>query len=625
LGCCTNPSGVLSRDQNLLSLPLSSRGGEGIATAASEHRSAPEARSQAVVSVSLVGAGPGDAGLFTVRGAELLGRAEVVIYDGLVNRELLRYAPPIAEIIYGGKHDRTRCVSQAELNALLLTKALEGKRVVRLKGGDPFIFGRGGEEAELLANAGIPFEVVPGVSSVHSVPACAGIPLTHRRYASAVTIVTGHDAPSPEVGRGVPTAPGEVAEVHSIRASENNSGAVGTPRPPNPVDWPGVARMPGTLVVLMGLKNIQEIAETLIAHARRPETPVAVVSRGTTGRQQTLVGTLATIAELARRTGMTPPAVTVIGSVVNLREQLNWFERRPLFSRRVVVTQRSDLARPLVTALRERGAEVLEVPATRWVPHPDGAAMERALANLDCYDWILFTNPQGVDFFFERLLEVHHDLRRLGPAKLGAYGPRTGQRLREWHLRPEAVAADHKTPLILEALAKCGSVRGQRFLVLRGDVAHEKVPEALETLGAEVDVVSCYAVVPETADPTGAADDLAQKGADWIVFASGLAIEHLHERFDLPHLVARFPNTRLAIASDTIRWALEKLGLAPATVSQPNDVEDLVNAIVSAELGANERHAASHEPAHLFTPPFQPAPSTEAESCSATAPVCGPG
>jgi len=509
--------------------------------------------------VYLVGAGPGDTGLFTLRGVELLGRADVVIYDGLVNRELLRFAPPTAEIIYGGKHDRTRCVSQAELNALLLAKALEGKRVVRLKGGDPFMFGRGGEEAEVLAAAGIPFEVVPGVSSVHSVPCYAGIPLTHRHHSSSVTIVTGHEAPS---------------------------------SPANKVDWPGLAKIPGTLVVLMGLRNIQPIAATLITHGRPPETPVAIVSRGTTGRQQTLVGTLDTIADLASRSGIAPPAVTVIGEVVHLREQLNWFEQRPLFGRRVAVTQRLDLARPLVTALRERDAEVLEIPATRWVPHLDRAKLDHALAQLDSYDWILFTNPQGIDFFFERFLQVHHDLRQLGPVQLGAYGLRTGQRLREWHLHPAAVAADHKTPLILEAIAKCGSVRGQRFLVLRGDVAHEKVPEALEALGAVVDVVPCYAVEPETDDLTGGAAALLEEGADWIVFASGLAIEHFHQRFDLPNLMARFPATRLALASDTIQWALEKLNLAPSAIARPNDPEDLANAIIRSESEAKETRTA---------------------------------
>jgi uroporphyrinogen III methyltransferase/synthase len=513
--------------------------------------------------VHLVGAGPGDAGLLTLRGKEVLERAEVVIYDGLVNRELLRFAPPTAEVIYGGKHDRTHCVSQAELNALLLAEAREGKRVVRLKGGDPFVFGRGGEEAEALAAAGIPFEVVPGVSSVHSVPCYAGIPLTHRQHASTVTIVTGHDGPSPLTHK---------------------------------VDWAALAKVPGTLVVLMGLRNIQAIAATLVAHGRSPDTPVAIVGHGTTGRQQTVVGTLDAIAELASRSDISPPAVTIIGEVVNLREQLNWFEQRPLFGRRVAVTQRLDLGRPLVAALRERGADVLEVPTTRWVPHPDRARLDKALGELASYDWILFSNPLGLEFFFERFFQVHHDLRQLGPARLGAYGPRTGQKLREWRLQPAAEAADHKTPLILEAITKCGSVQGQRFLMLRGDSAFEKVPEALEKLGAVVDVVPCYAVVPEKEDPAGGAAALVEEGADWIVFASGLAIEHFHERFDLPGLMARFPGTRLAIASPTVQWALDRLHLAPAAIGKPDDAEDMADAIVQVESQAQSARMGDQQP-----------------------------
>jgi uroporphyrinogen III methyltransferase / synthase len=503
----------------------------------------------------LVGAGPGDAGLFTLRGVEVLRRAEVVIYDGLVNRELLRYVPPGAEIIYGGKHDRTRCVSQDELNALLLSKALEGKRVVRLKGGDPFMFGRGGEEAEVLAEAGVPFEVVAGVSSTYSAPGYAGIPLTHREYASGVTIITGHDDP-----------------VSLARK----------------VDWPGLAKARGTLVVLMGLRNLPLIASTLVAHGRPADTPVAVISRGTTGRQQVVVGTLATVAELAREAGIKPPALTVIGEVAKLRERLNWFERRPLFGRRVAVTQRSDLAQPLIAVLRELGAEVLEVPASRWVPHPHRAPLDKALAQLESYDWILFANQLGVEFFLDRLLQVHGDVRRLGRAWLGAYGPRTGQKLREWHLHPAAEAADHKLQLIMGAINQCGSVRGKRFLVLRGDVATEAVPEALEALGATVDVVPCYAVQPETDDLTGGAAALMEEGADWIVFGSGLAIEHFHGRFSLPGLMARFPGTRLALASDSVQWALENLSLSPSAVSLPDSVEDLVSKILQAEASPGE-------------------------------------
>jgi uroporphyrinogen-III synthase len=254
----------------------------------------------------------------------------------------------------------------------------------------------------------------------------------------------------------------------------------------------------------------------------------------------------------------------------------------------VAVTQRLDLAQPLVTALRERGAHVLEVPATRWVPHPDHARLDKALRELELYDWILFSNPLGVEFFFDRFFKLHDDWRQLGPARLGAYGPRTGTKLRELRLQPAAVAPDHKTPLILEAITKCGPVQGQRFLVLRGDSAFEKVPEALEKLGAMVDVVPCYVVEPEKEDLAGDAAMLAKEGAGWIVFASGLAIEHFHERFDLPGLLARFPATRLAIASPTIQWALDKLSLVPAAIGQPDDAEAMANAIVQAESAAKD-------------------------------------
>jgi uroporphyrinogen III methyltransferase/synthase len=502
--------------------------------------------------VYLVGAGPGDAGLLTLRGAELLGRADVVIYDGLVNRELVRLAPAAAEIIYGGKHDRTRCASQDELNALLLAKSREGKRVVRLKGGDPCTFGRGGEEAEFLAGSGIPFEVVPGVSSVQSVPCCAGIPLTHRNHASTVTVVTGHDSSS---------------------------------SPANQPDWALLAKIPGTLVVLMGLKNIRQITTTLIAHGRSPGTPAAVISRGTTGRQKTVVGELSTIADLAEQAKLDTPAITVIGDVVNFRKKLNWFEQRPLFGRRVVVTQRGDLVRPLVKMLREQGAEVLEVPATNWGPPLDMKPLDEALARLKSYDWILFSNPIGMDVFFERFFQIHADVRQLGDVRLGTYGPISGRKLREWHLQPAAVAADHKTPLIMEAITKCGDVRGQKFLLLRGESGWEKVPEALVELGATVDIVPSYSAEPETEDATGDAARLMEEGADWIVFASGLAIKHFHRRCDLPKLTARFPNIRLAIASVTIKWALDQLGLSPSVVAKPNDAESITNGIAGFESG----------------------------------------
>jgi uroporphyrinogen III methyltransferase/synthase len=297
-----------------------------------------------------------------------------------------------------------------------------------------------------------------------------------------------------------------------------------------------------------------------------------------------VTGTLESIAGLVEAHQIPSPVVSVIGEVVKLRERLNWFEQRPLFGRRIVVTQRSDLAGPLVLALEEKGAEVFHIPGTRWGPHPDQARLDKALAELDTYDWILFSNPIGIDLFFQRLLQGHGDLRKLGPARLGAYGPLSGEKLRQWHLQPAAVSADHKTPLILESITRCGKVQGQRFLVLRGEEAREEVPEALERLGARVDAVPCYEVAPETEDPSGLCPIFLNEGADWITFASGLAIEHFHARFNLPKLLERFPNTRLAIASPTIQWALEKLGLRGAVVvARPNDVPSLVEGILKAD------------------------------------------
>ena len=258
-------------------------------------------------------------------------------------------------------------------------------------------------------------------------------------------------------------------------------------------------------------------------------------------------------------------------------------KQRPLFGRRVVVTQRGELIRPLAELLREQGAEVLKVPATNWGPPADTKPLDEALARLKSYDWILFSHPIGMEVFFEHFFRIHDDLRQLGGVRLGTYGPVTGRKLREWHLQPAAVAADHKTLLIMEAITKCGDVRGQKFLLLRGESGHEKVPEALEELGAIVDVVPSYAAKPETQDSTGDAARLIEEGADWIVFASGLAIKHFHSRLDLPKLIARFPNTRLVIASVTIKWALDQLGLEPSVIAGPNDVESIITGIVGFE------------------------------------------
>lgn len=472
----------------------------------------------------------------------MLRRADVVIYDGLVNVRLLGYADPKAEIIYGGRFDRNHSLPQVELNALLVKKAREGKRVVRLKGGDSYIFGRGGEEAECLADAGISFEVVPGVSSIQAASGCAGVPLTHRGFNSNFTVISGHEAPS---------------------------------SPSNKIDWALMARFTGTTVVMMGLKNLREIAAALISHGKPSNTPVAVISKGTTPQQRSVSGVLESIADDVDQAGLTAPGIIVIGEVVTLRSRLNWFETRPLFGKKIVWTQRLDLARSTLLRLADLGADVLHVPATRWVIPPNHERLDQLVWDASVVDWVLFSNPNAVEFFFTRFLEAHGDIRALGMAKLGAYGPQTGEALRKWNVRPAAVAADHKLPLIMDALTKCSPVKGLHFLLFRGGSPTELVPEELTRLGATVEVAPGYVVEPDTEDPSGDAQRFAETGADWIVFASGLAIEHYHHRFDLPALMRRFPQMRIALMTPDIEPVLNTIGLSASVIARPNDIEFL--------------------------------------------------
>jgi uroporphyrinogen III methyltransferase/synthase len=451
--------------------------------------------------------------LLTLRAAELLRQAEVVVYDGLVNPSLLRLADPRAEVIYGGKHDRSRAVSQEALNALLVAKARAGRRVVRLKGGDPYVLGRGGEEAQMLADAGIPFEVVPGVSSAEAAPNYAGIPLTHRDYGSSYTVVTGHEDPARETFRS---------------------------------QWARLALTPGTLVVLMGLKRLRPITASLLAHGRSPETPVALIRWATVGRQQVLEGTLRTIADQAEQTQLAPPVVIVIGEVVKLRSRLNWFERRPLFGRRVVVTQAQGQSEELTRRLQEHGAEVLEVPAMRFTPPSDPEPLRQALTRLKGYDWILFSSPTSVTSFWDAFFAIHRDWRELGPARLGAYGPQTAAKLQAMHLAVAAIPAGHQGPAIAEALSRHGALAGRRILLLRPEGASPKVPGPLRQQGAMVEEVACYRAVVATDDRADDAASLAEHGADWITFAGYPEVTFFHRRFDLVKLLQRFPHLRLA-------------------------------------------------------------------------------
>ena len=499
--------------------------------------------------VYLVGAGPGDVGLLTLRGAELLGRADVVVYDGLVNPELLRLAPTDAEIVYGGKHSEKTPVSQAALNRLLVTKANEGKTVVRLKGGDPYIFGRGGEEAEVVAAAKIPFEVVPGVSSMVAVPNYAGIPLTHREHCSSFTVLTGHEDPAKDE---------------------------------TTIDWAQVANAPGTKVVLMGLKRIRQIAETLIQHGLPGTTPVAMVSRGTTGRQRSLEGTLETIADRAEQTQFGPPTVTVIGGVVRLREKLNWFEKRPLFGQRIVVTRSREQAPALSRQLAERGADVLAVPTIKFGPPENKTDLKDALLGLHEYDWVVFTSPNGVTTFFDYFFKAFEDLRDVGGVRIAAVGPGTAAKLRELHLKVDLMPEEALSAKIAAAVEAYQSIENLRVLLIRAEVADPELPKALEKLGAIVDDVACYQTVAETEDFTGGAARLTESGADWITFTSGSTVEHFHARFNLPELLRKNPTMQLASIGPETSKALAALALKPTVEANPHTLEGSVEAILKA-------------------------------------------
>ena len=498
--------------------------------------------------VYLVGAGPGDAGLLTLRGAELLRRADVVIYDVLANPDLLRLAPATAELISRGSRGTEKALSQDQLNALMISKAQEGKCVVRLKGGDPYIFGRGAEEAAELAAEQIPFEVVPGVSSIVAAPNYAGIPLTHRDLCSTFTVLTGHEDPG-----------------------QHDSD----------LDFDEIAHIPGTKVILMGLKRLDELAETLIASGMAPETPVAIVHRGTTGAQQSIEGTLATIAKIAAEKNISAPAITIIGDVVKLREKLNWFEHRPLFGKRVVVTRTREQASQLSKQLSDLGAEVLEIPTIKIVPPGEDRRQDLidALLGLNSYDWLVFTSPNGVTAFFDLFFKRFQDLRDIGGARIAAIGPATAAKLNELHLQVDLMPDEAVSSKIAKAFEKFETIENLKMCLLRAEVAGPDLPKALEELGAIVDDVAVYKTVPETGDVNGAAAKFTAQGADWITFASASTVEHFHARFDLPKMVKQFPQMKLLSIGPETSKAIRALGLDPAQEATEHSIEGMVRVL----------------------------------------------
>jgi len=521
----------------------------------------------------LVGAGPGDPGLITLRGVECIQKADVILYDNLVNPSLLKYARPDAELIFAGKSPKKHTLTQDETSALLVAKASEGKIVTRLKGGDPFVFGRGGEEAQELQKAGIEFEIVPGISSSIAAPAYAGIPVTHRDFASAFMVVTGHEDPTKEVGRAS-CSPETTMEAQEACLPDHGRDARAT------VNWKQVAEFQGTRVILMGVERIGKIAGELISYGCPAETPVAMIRWGTTGQQQTIQGTLASIGEVAERTGFKPPAVTVIGEVARLREQLNWFERRSLFGKRIVVTRSREQASELVRQLTELGADVLEIPTISIKPPKKIGPLREAIKGMGTYDWLVFTSPNGVDAFFREFFQCHSDVRDLGGVKVATIGAVTAQKLADLHLAVDLQPAEFTSEALLAEFRESVDCENLKFLLPRADLADERLARGIEELGGIVDDLDAYQTVPDTEDRNGHRARLLSEGADMVTFTSSSTVANFCELIDVAALPEKFPKMRfVSIGPQTTQAAVAK-GLPVAVEAKVHTIPGLVEAIL---------------------------------------------
>jgi uroporphyrinogen III methyltransferase/synthase len=442
--------------------------------------------------VYIVGAGPGDPGLITVKGLECIKQADVLIYDFLASSALLKHASKNAEIIYVGKKGSDHTFSQDSINSLIVEKAKIGLTVTRLKGGDPFIFGRGGEEAEVLINANIPFEIVPGVTSAIAAPAYAGIPLTHRKFTSTLAFVTGHEDPT---------------------------------KKESSIDWKSLAKGIGTLVFLMGVKNLHHIREGLISHGMHPDTPAALVRWGTTAKQVTVTGTIDTIVELKNANGIKPPAILVVGHVVKLREKIKWFEAKPLMGRSIVVTRSREQASDLVKRLSDLGAECLECPTITVVPPDDLKPLDMAIENLSSYDWLMFTSVNGVNFFFNRLFEKNNDVRALNHVHTAVIGPATAKRLFDFGLKSDIVPESYRAESVVKAFAR-EDISGKRILLPRAKEARQVLPLELTKMGAVVDDVTAYCNQAVKDDADIILKRLKERTIDMITFTSSSTVKN---------------------------------------------------------------------------------------------------
>ncbi|HEY1339275.1 MAG TPA: uroporphyrinogen-III C-methyltransferase [Bryobacteraceae bacterium] len=512
--------------------------------------------------VYLVGAGPGDPGLVTVRGAGLLERADVVVYDYLANPRLLSYCPAGAERIYVGKQAASHSMTQEQINALLVEQGRAGKRVVRLKGGDPFVFGRGGEECEALAAAGVPFEIVPGITAAIGAPAYAGIPVTHRDFNSSFTFITGH----------------EKEEEYKDPQAKERDAASGS----SDLDWAVIARLP-CIAFYMGVKSLPRICARLIENGMPADTPAAAIRWGTMPRQRTVVATVGTLARRVEEAQLKPPALTIIGKVVSLRGMMNWFESRPLFGQTIVVTRTRQQASELSDQLSALGADVIEAPTIELAPPADWRAIDEVLAKADAFDWIVFTSANGVEFTRRRLFDTGRDVRAFGRARFAAIGDATAAAVRnKLSIQPDLCPGRFVAEALADEFAARNEIAGKRFLLLRADIARPMLRERLQQGGAaKVLDLPVYETKVAAALPDELVEALDAGRVSWVTFTSSSTARNFVTLLGADYR-ERLRNVRLASIGPITTQTLKDLGLEPAVQADQFNIEGLVSALRAA-------------------------------------------
>lgn len=497
--------------------------------------------------VYLVGAGPGDPRLITIKGMDCIKKADVIIYDYLVNVDLLKAAKTDAELIYVGKQGGAHTLEQEEINELIVKKALEDKIVTRLKGGDPYVFGRGGEEALVLRDRHIPFEVVPGITAAIATPNYAGIPVTHRNFTSTFGLITGHEDPTKDESS---------------------------------IDWAKISTGIGTLTFYMGIKNLPYITGQLIKHGRSKDTPVAVIRWGTTSRQKTVVGTLDTIVQKAK--DIKPPAITIVGEVVKLRDQLNWFETKPLFGKTIVVTRSRDQASEFADQLYEWGANVIEFP-TIEIAKPDTIQpLDESINNIHSYNWLVFTSINGVDAFFQRLFELGRDIRDLKGIKLCAIGPATESGIEKYHIRVDCRPPNFVAESVVEELKKVTAIKGEKFLLPRADIARSFLPDELRKLGGEVTDLVAYKTIMAQPRDINLLEKIKNGEVHIVTFTSSSTVRNFVQIIGEKNIADLNGHVQYASIGPITTQTAEEMGLHVSIKAREYTIPGLVDAILES-------------------------------------------